>query len=396
MSLAACGGGGGAGEGSAHDGVTDTTIKVGTISDRTGPTAANMEPWLHGVMTVVDEANDNGGVNGRKIDLKTEDDKYDGSLGLAAYKKLVSQDPVVAIVGVNTGDLQPIVAPLLDKDKVPVIGGQTSTKSLLKPLQKYFFGVSPDYSVQVDVMLAYGQQQTGKDQTRVAVVDNGTSTGVEVADLVKERNGKNGYNVVDSIVLPPDATTADAVVQKLMSDHVDQVAYHGNSTGVNLLLKAQQKFGAHFPIVGIAPSGTAASFAGIDPKFGKDFAFVQAVTPSAIKVAGTADMVKAADAAGYGDETTDPAYVTGYISGTVLVEGLKAAGKDLDRASLTDALEHLNVDTAGLSGPLSYSATKHAGLDAMRPYTWDYKSKSFIAAGEFSDYSDVITNEYTK
>ncbi|EGD49882.1 hypothetical protein TheetDRAFT_3310, partial [Thermoanaerobacter ethanolicus JW 200] len=50
-------------------GVTDTTVKVGTTLALTGPVAVIGTPMLHGMQAYFNYINDQGGVNGRKIEL---------------------------------------------------------------------------------------------------------------------------------------------------------------------------------------------------------------------------------------------------------------------------------------------------------------------------------------
>ena len=393
---AACGGGGASDARAESQGVTGSTVKIGTISDRSGPTVANQKPWLDGFSAVIDRANEDGGIAGRKIELINEDDKYDSAAGLTAYKKLVAQTPVVAIAGISSGDVQTTIVPLVDKDKIPVVGGLTTTNAALQPFKDYFFATAPNYGDQVDVMLGYGKKLVAKDNPKVVVIDNGSDTGVEVASLAKERSG-NGYDVVEELVLKPTDTTADAVVQKLIAAKPDYAIFHGSSSGVNLVLKAQEKFGATIPVIGISPSGTPSSYAGVSDATAALFSFVQGVTPSSVEEPGTADLVAAAKAAGVEEEAGDPAFVSGYVAGLVMVAALEKAGKDLDRASLKDALESLSsIDTQGLTGPLGFGDDKRAGLSVLRPLTWDPATKTYKAVGAFSDYESMLSHEYTK
>jgi hypothetical protein len=52
------------------------------------------------------------------------------------------------------------------------------------------------------------------------------------------------------------------------------------------------------------------------------------------------------------------------------------------------------LDTGGLSEPVKFSATDHAGVQTVRPYKWNFEEKAFEAVGEFTDYQSLISNEY--
>ena len=73
-------------------GVRDDTIKIGTIMDMTGPAADNLMPYAIGVRNYFKYINDKGGINGRKVKVIVEDDRYTIPMAMAAFKKLVFKD----------------------------------------------------------------------------------------------------------------------------------------------------------------------------------------------------------------------------------------------------------------------------------------------------------------
>ena len=58
-------------------GVGKSEIVIGTIQDLSGPAAGLSKPALEGMQLRVEEVNEQGGINGRKLVLKTEDSGYD-------------------------------------------------------------------------------------------------------------------------------------------------------------------------------------------------------------------------------------------------------------------------------------------------------------------------------
>ncbi|RYG06610.1 MAG: ABC transporter substrate-binding protein, partial [Burkholderiales bacterium] len=81
-------------------GVTKTEITVGTIQDLSGPLAGYGKQIRLGMQQAVDEINEMGGVNGRKIKLLVEDSGYDPKRAVLAAQKLVTQNNgIFAMVG---------------------------------------------------------------------------------------------------------------------------------------------------------------------------------------------------------------------------------------------------------------------------------------------------------
>jgi branched-chain amino acid transport system substrate-binding protein len=58
-------------------GVSKDEILVGTIQDLSGPIAAFGKAVRQGMLLRIDEINEQGGINGRKIKLLAEDNGYD-------------------------------------------------------------------------------------------------------------------------------------------------------------------------------------------------------------------------------------------------------------------------------------------------------------------------------
>ena len=83
----------------ANQGVSKTEITLGSIQDLSGPLAGFGKQIRLGMTLRVDELNEQGGVNGRKIKLLFEDSAYDPRKAVLAAQKLVNQDKIFAMVG---------------------------------------------------------------------------------------------------------------------------------------------------------------------------------------------------------------------------------------------------------------------------------------------------------
>ncbi len=81
----------------AH-GVTDKEIVLGTHLDLSGPVAASMPDLRNGMQMRIDEVNEAGGINGRKIRMVVEDNASQPQLAVRVTEKLLRSDDVFAIV----------------------------------------------------------------------------------------------------------------------------------------------------------------------------------------------------------------------------------------------------------------------------------------------------------
>ena len=88
----------GAASGASAAGVSATEIVLGTHLDLSGPVAAGMPSLRNGMQMRLDEANDAGGINGRKFRLVVEDNGGQPQMAVRAVDKLLRKDEVFAIV----------------------------------------------------------------------------------------------------------------------------------------------------------------------------------------------------------------------------------------------------------------------------------------------------------
>ena len=70
-------------------GVSATEITLGSIQDLSGPIAGFGKQSRLGMMLAVDEINEQGGINGRKLKLIVEDSAYDPKIGRASCRERV-------------------------------------------------------------------------------------------------------------------------------------------------------------------------------------------------------------------------------------------------------------------------------------------------------------------
>ena len=84
VSMAACGNGGGSDKGSADA----DTFKIGGIGPTTGDAAIYGTAVKNGIQLAVDEINAAGGINGKQIEYKFEDDQADSEKSVNAYNTL--------------------------------------------------------------------------------------------------------------------------------------------------------------------------------------------------------------------------------------------------------------------------------------------------------------------
>src|SRR5712691_10913243 len=126
-------------------GVTAKSILLGQSAAFSGPAAQLGIQMNIGTKAYFDYVNSQGGVHGRKIELKTRDDKYEANLCVEATKKLIGEDKVFALVSYVGTPTTGAAMPTITEAKVPLVGPFTGAELLRTPVSRYVFNVRASY-----------------------------------------------------------------------------------------------------------------------------------------------------------------------------------------------------------------------------------------------------------
>ncbi len=151
LTATGCGGsdsdpGSGGGAGGDTTGVTDTSVKIGAHYPLTGPAAPGYSKIGPAAKAFYDYVNENGGVNGRKIDFVYKDDAYNPANTVQVTRQLVLQDKIFAMVGGLGTPTHTKVVDFLNQSKVPDLFVASGCLCWDEPdKHPYTFGWQSDY-----------------------------------------------------------------------------------------------------------------------------------------------------------------------------------------------------------------------------------------------------------
>jgi len=159
-------------------GVTKDEIVIGSIQDLSGPLAGFGKQVRLGMMLRVDEANEQGGVNGRKVKLLVEDSSYDPKKAVLAAQKLVNQDKIFAMVG-HIGTAQNVATfPVLFPKNVINFFPVTAAREMYEPFHKLKYSFAATYYDQIRLALPKLVQE--KKAQKVCIMYQDDEFGLEV------------------------------------------------------------------------------------------------------------------------------------------------------------------------------------------------------------------------
>ncbi|MCW5612351.1 MAG: ABC transporter substrate-binding protein [Rubrivivax sp.] len=227
----------------ATQGVSKNEIVVGSIQDLSGPIAGFGKQVRLGMIMRVDEANELGGVNGRKLRLVVEDSAYDPRKAVLAAQKLVNQDKIFAMIG-HIGTAQNMAAmPVQFEKNVINFFPVTAAREMYEPFHRLKYSFATTYYDQMRVYLPELVKQKGAKKVCVVYQDDefglevlrGTEAGLKAAgmELGERTSFKRGATDFSSQVARMKSAGCDFVALGTIIRETIGVIGESRKTGFN-------------------------------------------------------------------------------------------------------------------------------------------------------------------
>jgi ABC-type branched-subunit amino acid transport system substrate-binding protein len=367
--LAACGSSSG-GSSSSAPGVTSNSITFGTHQPLTGPAAPGYSEIAPASQAFFNYVNAHGGIFGRKIHLIIKDDAYNPTNTVNVVHQLVLQSHVFGIFeGLGTPTHTKVVG-FLNASKVPDIFVASGCPCWDNGSQQpNTFGWQPNYTIEGKILGQYIKQHFAGQKVAVLYQDDdfgqgglkGIQAEVPSSDIVSKQPYQPGVTSLASQVtaikssgakIMVDFTvpiyTAIAQLTAFKLNYKPQLVVSNvgiDPTTVGGLLKTISKGAASGTalIEGAITDGYLPSTADTSNPWIKLFMKIHAQYDSSAPWDGNVEY--------------------GMANAYTLVQALKAAGKNLTRQDLVNAIQNNGASWKGPGlVPFRYSKTQHGGF----------------------------------
>jgi branched-chain amino acid transport system substrate-binding protein len=353
-----------------QQGVTADTITIGAHGPITGPAAYIGLGGRDGMMLAVKEINAAGGVNGRKIAVVFEDDGHSPTKALAAVKKLVEQDKVLAVFGVGGSNATVGAVDYMKEKGVVYYVSIASAPPVTWPHAKNLFRGGTTETARYGELYAEFLATYYKAK-RIAIMSGREEYPRNEGDATVDKL-KNWFQLapvarVEFNINDKDFTPQLVEVQKA---NPEVIAFFGNPAEAAIAMRQAKELGLKQPFfVGsnmVDPSLVNAAKASAEGVVG--FSLIPYLPGSKAD-----DMVKW-EAAWKKEYPNAPSGrpnnfdLLAYGDMYVLAEGMKRAGPNLTTASLITALEGIqNYRVSPVATPRTFSTKHHIGNLALVP-----------------------------
>lgn len=319
LTLAACAGAEASGD----------AVRIGMLTSLTGP----FTPWglqaQAGMQLAVEDINDEGGIDGRPLELVEADTRNSPEEAVTAFERMVEQDGVVAAAGVISSDVGLATARTAEELGVPLLVVKAGAEAVLSRDSRFTFRTClPAAPMVGEPVLQYIQEE---GQRRVGAIVADYAWGQSVRGALDDTVGAAPGIELRTEVAPVDEQDFTTYLRRLENFDPEIVVVTGHPPGTAAIAVQAADLGIDVPVTGpwssLATVMEAVGDVGIDRYV--DFSCADHASPSyedlARRLVASSDLPFAeADAvAGYGAVTMvaeavaevgdDPEAVAGYL-----------------------------------------------------------------------------------
>ncbi|MFY9174046.1 MAG: ABC transporter substrate-binding protein [Peptococcia bacterium] len=361
-------------------GVTDTTIRIGSMGALSGALAFISVPFVHGMEAYFKKVNDEGGIHGRKIELVVKDDEFDPAKSLQAMESLIYDEKVFAIVG--QGGTPNVMATM---DIVKEVGIPSvyfgSGAAALTTAGPNFFPVQPTYDYEGKLLTKFAIDHFKAE--KIVVLYQNDDVGRDglsgITQALEILNKKDAVAEEGKIAFGASDTDFAVQVQKAKNLDPDAIILYGLSGAAGGILKEMEKIGLNVP--------TLTTYSNADPSFAN---LIGPAAPNAILNLYATGWSAIDDL-----EKMEPYYemqekyfpgeqinaftTAGWVAAETFVAGLRNAGENPTWESYIKGMESVKF-TGGLTPKIIYGPGVRQGVSEMNLYQFkkDEASGTFV------------------
>ena len=344
MGLVGCGNG----QGSSDDA---GEIVIGAIGPLSGAASTYGQSVKNGAQVFLDKVNENGGIDGKQVVLKFEDDEADPTKSINAYDKLVNQDGVKLLLGPVTSGAANAVGPNATADGVPMITPSGTETNLTTTGGEYVFRTCYIDATQGEVISKYASENLGA-KTMAILYNKDSDYSIGIAEAAKAQFESNGGTVVEYISYNDGDKDFSAQLTNIKSSNPDVLVLPDYYSVVPVIADQARKIGIASQLMG-GDGWDSPELVKIGGDAVEGAVFVNHYSPddSDPEVQEFVNSYKEK----YG-ETPDAFAALSYSTLQLFEEAITKAGST-DGEAVKDALKNIDVDT--ISGNIRFDENRN-------------------------------------
>ena len=345
--------------GDGETGISESTIRIGTIVPTTGPFAETGHAVRSVLTAYFDAINKQGGIYNRRLELKVAALGDSPAEAGANVERLMSEEQPFALVGGVTTGAEKEFAAAAERNQVPWVGPLTMPADTGAATNEHTFYLLSGVEQQARALIDYARNSAKDPGASLAIVYSERAIPASMVGPLREYATQAGWSGVRAFNRDRDGAGSRALVDELNSTHTTHILLIAGGREVLELAAATTSIGST-PIL-LIPGSLATNDLLTLPGTFADRLFVALPSlPSDQTRAGTSEYRALADTYRLpGNQLASQ--IAALCSAKVLMQALKLAGRTLNRAKLMIALEGLYDFDTGFMPRIGFGPNRRVG-----------------------------------
>ena len=341
-------------------GVSEDRILFGQSAAFGGPARALGLGMREGILAAFHEANIQGGIDGRKLELLSYDDGYEPDRAISNTNRLISDDQVFALVGAVGTPTSKAAQPIATQADVPFIGPFTGAEFLRNPYKGNVVNVRASYYQETEAMVEH--LTTDLDVNRIAILYQDDSYGRAGLAGVENALTKRKLSLVAEGTYMRNTTAVKTALLTIRKADPEAVILIGAYEPCAEFIKLARTIGVDALFLNVSFVGSKALARALG-EAGQGVVVTQVVPfPEDQNIKLVADYQRALNVF---NPIAELGFVSleGYMVGKLVIQTLKDLGDTLTRERFLEKLGKGTFDLGGVT--LSYGPEDNQGMDKV-------------------------------
>jgi branched-chain amino acid transport system substrate-binding protein len=200
---------------------TGDIIKIGMVNDQTGSNKESGRGMKAGVQAYFMAVNEKGGVNGRRLELVTADDRYNPDATVDGVLRLIEQEHIFALVGTVGTSSGISILPIVKEYRLPFVAPRSGAASFRTPVIREVINLRASHQEELDRLVDLLVQQRGA--RRLAVFYQNDAFGTEIVDNTEKALKRLGLTLAAKASFERGTTLVEAAVTTIFEAKPDAV-----------------------------------------------------------------------------------------------------------------------------------------------------------------------------
>lgn len=339
-------------------GVTEDTIKIGVFGPMTG-SAALFGKAVFGVEALYRDINEKGGIHGRTLEIVREDTACDPAKGIAAVKKLVSQEEVFAINGGLCSGVMMAVKPMLVESGVPVVIIGAANGAITADVPERIFQPVATTDAIAQTVIDFAMSQA--DDAKVAIVSHSDEWGKSQHDpAVEHLKAEYGAEPVQDLTMERGSNNATPQILNINNSDATTTVLFMYPAEVAIFLRDAFKYGMDMPILAPQSVSLKDTLERVGNPAAIENLYVYYPYAHATSAPEMQEWEKLINKH-YPNERVESFSFLGMGGTLAMIEALEAAGPDLTREKFVEAMNNIRDFDSGISAtPITCTPEDHS------------------------------------